>query len=157
MDKRFYSLELHKTNRLTRIFQLAFGIICILVALIWGIFNFSAVSSVWSLMVTIFFLLAFGYYQIISGLGKGEKFIEFHNDKIRLKKNSILSPVEIKASNTEKIELYQLSVAFFIKQKGKLILRFGTTFMDHIEEVKEEVMAFAENNHIPCEYKSNDI
>ena len=157
MDKRFYSLEIHKTNRLTRIFQFVFGIICILVALVWLIFNFSAVSSVWSLLITILFLLTFGYYLIISGLGKGDKFIEFESDKIRLKKNSILPPVEIKAYDTEKIELYQLSVAFFIKQKGKLILRFGTTYTDHIETVKEEIRAFAENNHIPFEYKRNEI
>lgn len=157
MDKKFYSLEIHKTNKLTRIFQLVFGVICILVALIWLIFNFSAVSSVWSLLVTILFLLAFGYYQIISGLGKGEKFIEFHSDRIRLKKNSILPPVEIKAYDAEKIEIYQLSVAFFIKQKGQLNFRFGTTYTDDIEKVKEEISTFAENNHIPFEYKRDEI
>lgn len=157
MDKKYYSLEVHKTNRLTRVFQLVFGIVCILVALIWLIFNFSSVSSVWSLLVTIIFLLAFGYYQINSGLGKGEKFIEFHTDKIRLKKNSVLPSAVIKAYDIIKIEIYELSVAFFFKEKERSILRFGTTYTDNIIDIKEEIRVFAQNNNIPVEYKRDEI
>ncbi|NSW93331.1 MAG: hypothetical protein HPY62_01325 [Bacteroidales bacterium] len=156
MEKKYYSIEVHKSNKLTRVFQLLFGIICIIVALIWIVFNFKNVSSVWSLIVTILFLLAFGYYQIISGLGKGEKFIEFHSDRIRLKRNSVLPAEVIKAMETRKIEIYELSVVF-VKEKGRLILRFGTTYTDSIDAVKQEIISFAEDNKIPVEYIREEV
>ncbi len=95
MEKNYFSLELHRSNKITRIFQLIFGIICIGVALIWLILNFSTLKSNVSLWITILFLVGFGYYQIISGLGKSEKFIEISESSIRIKKNILFPSQEI--------------------------------------------------------------
>ncbi len=90
MEKSYFSLELHRSNRLTRIFQLAFGILCFGVALIWLVLNFSSMKSNVSLWITILFLAGFGYYQVIAGLGKSEKYIEITDSSIKVKEEHII-------------------------------------------------------------------
>jgi hypothetical protein len=87
METQYFSLELHRSNKLTKIFQLVFGIICAGVAVIWLILNLSTMKMTLGLAITVLFLLGFAYYQIVSGLGHAEKFIEVGGDKIRMKKN----------------------------------------------------------------------
>jgi energy-converting hydrogenase Eha subunit C len=101
MESDYFSLEVNKSNKLTRIFQLVFGIICAVVALIWLILNIKSLRSNGTLVITIIFLLGFAYYQINSGIGRGEKFIEISQTALRLKKNSIFPAQELNASEIE--------------------------------------------------------
>lgn len=153
MEKTRFSLESNISNRITRIFQLLFGIICIIVAFIWLFLNFSTLSKSGALWITIFFLLAFGYFQIISGLGRAEKFIEINQPEIRIKRNSLLPPSEIKSSEIQKIEIYPLSLVFFTLSGRSVILRFGTTSPDINEQIKESIENFCNINHINLEIK----
>ena len=157
MESNYYPLDVNKSNKLTRIFQLIFGIICIMVAIIWLILNFNALKSSVTLWITIIFLIVFGYYQIISGLGKAEKFIEIGQDRIRLKRNSFLPPTVLKADEIEKIEIFPLNIVFFMKQNRTTILRFGTTYTDNIEPVKDSILNFAAVNTLTIEEKIEEF
>jgi len=157
MESNYYPLDVNKSNKLTRIFQLIFGIICIMVAIIWLILNFNALKSSVTLWITIIFLIVFGYYQIISGLGKAEKFIEIGQDRIRLKRNSFLPPTVLKADEIEKIEIFPLNIVFFMKQNRTTILRFGTTYTDNIEPVKDSILNFAAVNTLSIEEKIEEF
>jgi len=157
MEPQFFSLELHEGNRLTRIFQLVFGIICIAVAIIWLIINFNSFKSNSALLITIVFLIGFGYYQINSGLGRANRFIEIDHDRIRLKKNSLLPVQELNAGNMEKIEIFPLNLIFFMRNNKTVILRFGTTFTDKIDTIKKEIMNFAKVNSIPVEINTEEF
>ena len=157
MESNYYPLDVNKSNKLTRIFQLIFGIICIMVAIIWLILNFNALKSSVTLWITIIFLIVFGYYQIISGLGKAEKFIEIGQDRIRLKRNSFLPPTVLKAGEIEKIEIFPLNIVFFMKQNRTTILRFGTTYTDNIEPVKDSILNFAAVNTLSIEEKIEEF
>jgi len=157
MESNYYPLDVNKSNKLTRIFQLIFGIICIMVAIIWLILNFNALKSSVTLWITIIFLIVFGYYQIISGLGKAEKFIEIGQDRIRLKRNSFLPPTVLKADEIEKIEIFPLNIVFFMKQNRTTILRFGTTYTDNIEPVKDSILSFAAVNTLSIEEKIEEF
>ena len=157
MESNYYPLDVNKSNKLTRIFQLIFGIICIMVAIIWLILNFNALKSSVTLWITIIFLIVFGYYQIISGMGKAEKFIEIGQDRIRLKRNSFLPPTVLKADEIEKIEIFPLNIVFFMKQNRTTILRFGTTYTDNIEPVKDSILNFAAVNTLTIEEKIEEF
>ena len=157
MKTSYFSLEVNKSNRLTRIFQLVFGIVCALVAIIWLIINFNSLTSNWSLVITIIFLLGFAYYQINSGLGRGEKFVEISQTRLTLKKNSLLPAQDINASEIERIEIFPLSMVITLRSGEKRILRFGTTFTDIIDPVKRGIETFCSENNISLEFKNEEL
>ncbi len=157
MESNYYSLEVNKSNRVTRIFQLAFGIICAVIAVIWAILNINMLKSNGTLWITIILLLGFAYYQIITGLGKAEKFIEFSQSSIKLKKNSLFPVRVLKAPDIQKIEAFPLNLVFFLRSGKRLILRFGTTYTDIIEPVRKSLQTFCTGNNISLEFKTEEL
>jgi energy-coupling factor transporter transmembrane protein EcfT len=157
MGSDYFSLEVNKSNKLTRIFQLVFGIICAVVALIWLISNIKSLKSNGTLVITIIFLLGFAYYQINSGIGRGEKFIEISQSTIRLKKNSIFPAQELSAPGIEKIEIFPLNIVFFQRSGKTVFMRFGTTYTDIINPVRTRIKTFCEGNNIPLEFKNEEL
>jgi len=157
MEKAYFSLELNRSNKLTKIFQLILGIICLGVALIWLILNFGTLKSNVSLWITILFLAGFGYYQVISGLGKSEKFIEITESSIRIKKNILFPSQDLGADEIDKIEIFPLNVVFFLKPGKTVFLRFGTTYTDVIEPVKKSIKSFCDTNKIDLQFRNEEV
>jgi len=157
MDIRYFSLSSIENSRIVNIIRIVFGFICIAVAVFWISFNVRLLKTDGTLWITILFLSGFGFYQVWSGLGKAIKFIEIGPDFIRLKKNPILSPVKMTASIIEKIDIFPLNLVFFLKSGKKILLRFGTTFQETNELVKDGILEFAELNNIKAEFIEEKI
>jgi hypothetical protein len=157
MERKRISLEIHENSKLTRISQILFGIICIIISAYWIVFNIKAVKTDGTLWITIIFLIGFGVFQVLSGWGFTAKFIDLSDSDIRLKRNSFLPPVEIKANQIEKIDLYPLSLIFLVKPSKKILLRLGVTYPERIELIKKEIVNFAELNHILLEVKDEQV
>ena len=157
MESNYFSLELNRSNRVTRIFQLAFGILCAVIAVIWAILNINMLKSNGTLWITIVLLLGFAYFQIISGLGRAEKFIEFSQSSIKLKNNSLFPVRVLNAPDIKKIEVFPLNLVFFLSSGKRLILRFGTTYTENIEPVRKSLETFCTGNNIPLEFKTEEL
>ncbi len=151
MEIKYFSLDASENSRPVKIIRIVFGAVCIAVAGYWFGFNIKSLKADGTLWITIIFLSGFGFYQIWSGLGRATTFIEIGQDKIRLKRNTILPMVEMGAGEIEKIELFPLNVIFFLKTKKRILLRFGTTYYETTEKVKDEILGFAESNKILLE------
>jgi len=151
MESEYFSLDTSETNQFIKIIKLAFGFVCIAVAFFWIVFNFKSLAANSNNWVAILFLIAFGAYQIWSGLGRTKKYIEIGPDSITLRNNPFTSPVEMSATDLEKIDLHPMNVIFFIKTKKKVLLRFGSTFYETNEKIKDKIIDFAEQNNIPLE------
>ena len=91
----------------------------------------------------------FAYYQIISGLGKAEKFIEFSQSSIKLKNNSLFPVRVLNAPDIRKIDAFPLNLVFFLTSGKKVILRFGTTYTDIIEPVRKSLQTFLFRKQYP--------
>ena len=152
METKYFSLSSVENNRLVKIVQIVFGIACIIVAIIWLIFNIRSMKSDGTLWITIIFLIGFGFYQIWSGLGKATRFIQIGSDIIRLKRTVLLPSLEIPSETIQKIELYPFNLIFFLEEKKKIMLRFSTTYLETNEKVKDEILSFAELNKINLEF-----
>ena len=157
MEKKYFSLGSVENSRLVRIIQIIFGVICFAVAIFWLIFNIKSLRADGTLWITIIFLTGFGSYQIFSGLGFTTRFIEIHSDKIRLKKNGVLPVVEILGKDIQKIELYPFNLFFYLKTNKRILLRFGATYVDTNEKIKDEILIFSELNSINLELKEEKI
>ncbi len=157
MEKRYFLLEAKESSGITKFFQLALGVTCILIALFWIIFNFRSIKADNALWITILFLICFGSYEILAGLGRTVKFLQILPGSIILKQNSVLPQIEIKVTEIEKIEIFPLSIVFIGKNRNRNILRFGISYPELISPVKNAVTEFAGLNDIPVEMRGEEI
>ncbi len=157
MKREFFSLDIHQSNKMTRYLQLFFGIICIILAVIWLILVIKVLNSTLSYWIVILFLTGFGYYQINSGLGRAARFIDVNDNIIRLKTNSVMPVRTLKAEDILKIIVHPLSVTFLMKDGGKQNLRFGTTVTDMIGPAKQSIIRFGSRNKINTEIETDDF
>ena len=157
METKYYSLGPSENSTAIKLIRILFGLVCIAIALFWMIFNIRSVKSDSTLWITVLFLSGFGFYQIWAGLGKTLRFIEIGNDKIILKKNSLLPSREMTSSEIKKIEIFPLNLIFYFHQGGKTVLRFGTTYTENIEPVKNGIDEFAASNNIDLEIVTENI
>jgi len=153
MEKKHFPLEAKENSKFTRIFQIVFGILCIAIALYWAIFQFKSMEADPTMWITMVFLVGFGSYQIAAGFGKIKKFISIEADRIILKQNSFLPKIDIMPSDLERIEIFPLSICFCMTKKKKMILRFGLSYTEIINPVKDAVAEFANLNGIAVEEK----
>ena len=157
MEKKYFLLEPKEDSRIVRIFQIVFGIFCILIALFWLVYNIRSGKSDSSLWITLIFLIGFGAYQLLAGFGKTNKYIEVGREKIVMKQNSFLPMIQLKAADIKKIDLFPLNINFLLINKKKINLMFGMTYTDLINPVKEAIIEFAEINKILLEEKREEI
>ena len=157
MEKKYFLLEAKDNSRIAKAFQLILGILCILIALYWVVFNFSSLKSDSTLWITIVFLTGFGIYEILAGLGKTVKYIEITPENIILKQNSVLPHIALRNSGIDKIEIFPLSIALIMKNRKRDILRFGISNPEIIAPVKDAVVEFADLNNIPVEKMDEEI
>jgi hypothetical protein len=154
--KHFYLSNVEK-NGLINIMKVLFGIACIAVALYWVIFRINSTGNFGTIWITILFLSGFGLYEIWSGLGKADRYIEIGKETIKLKRFLFSGPLEITASATFKIELFPLNIVFLMKTGKKVVLRFGTTYNDINGKISDEITRFAEENKITTEFIHEEI
>ena len=157
MEHKYFPLGINENNTFVKIIRILFGFACLVVAFYWLIINVKSCQSGITLWITIAFLSGFGLYQILSGLGRTTTYIEIGTDSIRLKKNPLLKPVEMKQREIEKIELFPLNVIFFLKSRKRILLRFSSSFYETNEKVKDEIILFAGSNNIPLEFIQEEL
>lgn len=157
MGKKYFALSSVENNKVVKIIQVVFGIVCLIIAIFWLIFNIRSMKADGTLWITIIFLTGFGLYQVWAGLGKAIRFIEIDSDKIRLKKTVLLPVVELAAEDIQKIEIFPFNLIIYLKAKKKIILRFSTTYYETSEKVKDEILRFAELNAINAEFVEEKI
>jgi hypothetical protein len=154
MEKQHFSLEMRDDNMLTRIFKIILGILCLATDCYWLIFNLKAGNSGASVWGTEIFLLFFGSFIIWTGFGYGKRFLEFSVDKITLKKNIFLSPVVLRPSEIEKIELYPLKFHIKVINSKTILTRLGTSDIEKLDLIKEAILGFAEEHGIANEIRN---
>ncbi len=157
MESKLLSLEIKETSKVIKVIRILFGILCIVIAVYWILFNIRSAKATGNLWITSSFLVAFGVYQLLSGTGYTSKFIELKVNKIRLKNNSLLPPVEISTDQIEKVELLPLCLVFNLKPAKKILLRFGITYPERNELIKNEIVNYMQSNKIPLEVKDEQV
>jgi hypothetical protein len=157
MEKKYFSLSTVENNKVVKIIQVVFGIVCLAVAIFWLLFNLRSLKADRTLWITIIFLSGFGLYMIWSGLGRADRFIEISSDKIRLKKTIMFPPIELPIEDIFKIEIFPFNLIFFLKNGKKIILRFSSSYHETSEKVKDEILNFAELNNVKTEITEEKI
>jgi hypothetical protein len=154
---KYYSLGSPEKSRFIKIIKILFGVCCLAIAIFWVILNFTSLNTNKAVWLSVIFLGGFGLYQVFSGIGYTDVFIELGDDFIRLKKNPVLPPLRLNAVDIVTIDLFPLNVIFHLKSKRRIILRFGTTYYETSNKVKDEILAFAELNNITLKIVQEEL
>jgi hypothetical protein len=157
MEVKYFSLGAVENSKPVKIIQVAFGIVCIIVAIYWVVFSMGAIKTNRTIWITIAFLLGFGFYMIWAGLGKATRFIEISQDKIRLKKTILLPAIELMAGEIKRIEVFPFNLAFFMNAEKRIILRLSSSYYETNAKIKDEIMDFAEAKNIDVELKEEKL
>jgi len=157
MEIKRFNLEIRQNPRAVRIIQVVFGIICILLAITWVFFNIKSMKNDGTVWITIVFLVCFGAYQVLAGFGKTERYFETGPEKLVIKQNSFLPKIELRSNDITKLEIFPLSIRFFLDNGKKMVFRFGLSNTDVINPVKDEIIAFAGLHSIALEEKKEEI
>ena len=157
MEDKYFLLEPKENPRTVKIFQISLGVVCIGIAIFWIVFNIKSLESDRTLWVTIVFLVLFGIYEILAGLGKTSRYIKTGPAGTIIKQHSVLPGVELISNEIEKIEVYPLSIKFHLKNRKNFLFRFGTSYPEIISPVKDEIVEFAWSNRIPLEVINEEL
>jgi len=157
MENRYFSLEPKDNPRAVKIFQLVLGVLCIAIAIFWIVFSIKSSKADNTLWASNAFLVLFGIYEILAGTGKTTKYIKIHPHEIDIKQHSVLPVMKLKSEEIEIIELYPLSMIFCLKNKKKVVMRFGLSYTGIIVPVKDEINEFARVNGIQVEEREEEI
>ena len=157
METKYFSLDQSDNNKIVKILQVVFGILCVAIAIFWLIYNIRSIRADGTSWITIIFLLAFGFFQVYSGMGKARRYIEIGQGEIRIRKIVMLPPVIVQVAQIQKIEIYPFNLNIILKSDKKIIVRFGATYQDTNEKIKDEMLIFAEHNAINSEIMVENI
>ena len=144
MTTNSFQLSNSNKNRFVNILKALLGVSCIAIGIYWAISS-GNVGSTW---ITILFLFGFGFYEVWSGLGKADRYIDIDKTVIKFKKTIFLSAKHIEASELGKIEIFPLKIIFHFKEDKKTILRLGTTYIDTNEKIVDALVQFANQNAV---------
>ncbi|MCU0362164.1 MAG: hypothetical protein MUE32_02300 [Bacteroidales bacterium] len=152
MEKMHFPLGTREQGKIAGLARIVFGITCLAVAVYWTVQYGKISSGGYSVIATLVFLFLFAFYMVWAGLGKAYRFIEISNQEIRLKKDIFFSTETLISADLSKIVLYPMTLVFMLKNGRKILLRFGATFHETNEQIKDSILEFAEVNNIETEF-----
>lgn len=151
MDTNHYTLGGSSAGKYEKILRLIFGLICLLIAVYWVVFGPVKVTGSGTLIIAVGFLILFGISQIMKGLGLSSQYINIGEELIVLKKYPIRPEVQIKAAELDKLQILPMSILFIFNDGKTLKLRFGATWQETNEKIKDDLIIFADRNNVTCE------
>jgi hypothetical protein len=93
----------------------------------------------------------------MAGLGKTKKYFTISADEINYKQHSFLPGVKITAGKIDRITFHPLSIMFQLKKGSRYRFRFGISYPEIIEPVKQNVIEFAESHNISLEIIEDEM
>lgn len=141
MKETRYSIDLHENKKAERAGRVLLGAVCLAVTG-WYIFSINGTAaSTTSAWVAMIFLLLFGLWMIISGLGYTSRYIIVAEDRITLRQEFYRPPVIFTSSSLRAVEFRPLTL-IFITESGNVSLRLGTYWPENTARIMEAVEEF---------------
>lgn len=149
-----YSLDNKENPKFIRIMQIVFGVACIAIAVTWVIYMTmpGIETGYWIPTAFIFF---FGMFQIYSGLGYAERYVQFDEERIILRQNSFKKGTLIGYDNIESISILPLSVEIRLKNGKPVVVSFGMGISGSIDTIKNAFIEIAGVKNIITDERSD--
>ncbi len=155
MKETRYSIDLHENRKGEKAGRILLGVTSLAVTG-WYVFSITgSAASTTSSWVAMAFLLIFGLWMIISGLGLTRRYIIIGDDRITLRQEFYRAPFVFNPGSLRAVEFRPLTIIFFT-DSGNVSLRLGTYWPENTASILEAVEEFCRYHHIEIkgDYKS---
>ncbi len=140
--ERKFKLDPGENDRISRIFKVLFGVICIVAAIITAIVMSSSVNVTSGSIIALLFLLLFGIWLILGGMGYTERYVTIADEMITLKEKVYAPARRIKAAEIGEVAFGQMRITFVLTSGEKVILRLGTFYRESSFRLMDAVYDF---------------
>jgi len=153
MEIKYFSLDERPEKGFVSTLMVVFGILCLGTSGWWAYFLFISQDQQSIFWAATAFLFLFGAYQIYAGLGYARRYIEIKGGKIRIRQNSFFPPRDFEAGIISEITIRSSDVLFKYDRDKSFKLKLGIRYPDLGENIKSEIVSYAEINKIEVFYK----
>ncbi|MDZ7739778.1 MAG: hypothetical protein U5K32_12070 [Bacteroidales bacterium] len=157
MDKQTILLGEKEDKPLVKIMVIIFGIMCIITAGWWTVFLIRYPDNENIFWAGSIFLLLFGLYQLLSGLGYTKRYISRTNGELLIRQNSLMPVKNLQASQLRQLEIRSMDMVLHGHNSSRLRIKLGIRYPDLGQQVKEFVIRWAEDNNIEIFYKNEAL
>lgn len=148
MENRKFSLEVVEKNKITRVSELVFGLLCLAGASWYAVSLQGPSSPGLSGWLAVLFLALFGIWEILSGAGLVSRYIWIATDQITLRHRAWKPPVVLPPSDLAEVKFKPLKVDFCLNGGNVISIRLGTYYSERSAQIMEAVEAFCAENGI---------
>jgi len=156
MESTKFSLEVIERNRITRVSESVFGILCLAGASWYAISLQGPSSPGLSGWLAVIFLALFGIWEILSGAGLVSRYISIGTDQITLRHRVWKPPVALRPSDLAAVKFKTLKVDFCLNGGNVISIRLGTYYSERSAQIMEAVEAFCADNKINTSGESSN-
>ncbi len=156
MDERKFSLEVIERNRITRVSESAFGLLCLAGASWYAVSLQGPSSPGLSGWLAVLFLALFGIWEILSGAGLVSRYIWIGTDHITLRHRAWKSPVSLSPSDLAEVKFKPLKIDFSLNGGSVISVRLGTYYSERSAQIMEAVEVFCAENRIKISGARNE-
>lgn len=153
MEKIYLSLDEKPEKGFVSILMVVFGFLCLITSGWWAAFLLKSPDAQNSFWLATSFLLLFGLYQIYAGLGFARRYIKIDGGKITVRQNSFLTPRDFEANLISNITIRSADILIKYESNKSFKLKLGIRYPDLGENIKTEIISYAERNNIEALYE----
>jgi len=153
MENKYLTLDERPEKGFVSILMVIFGILCLGTSGWWAYFLISSPGQSNIFWAATLFLLIFGAYQVYAGLGYARRYIEIKGAGIRIRQNSFLPARVLAAGIISNITIRSADILFKYNRDRSFKLKLGIRYPDLGENIKAEIIRYAESNSIEVLYK----
>jgi hypothetical protein len=147
MRQQKFSLEIVERNKITKVSESVFGLLCLAVAL-WFAMSLQDKPSTVSAGLAIAFLAFFGIWEILSGTGAVSRYIIIGGENIILKHKTYLPAVTFGPGALKEVKFKPLAIDFCLTKGTVTTIRLGTYYRERSAEIMEAVEKFCHDKMI---------
>lgn len=151
MEVNKISLDMRDSTKLSRFFQLIFGLFCIVTSA-WFLVNLIKTNTALGTnIIAVAFLFFFGVWLLLSAAGITGRYIIISDEKIVLKDKYIQGPRTFTPGNLKMVVFKPLSFELHESNGSKTLVTLGLYYRERSASILELIEAFCKTNSINIE------
>ena len=151
MEVTKISLDMRDSTKISRLFQVIFGLICLAVSA-WYLLNIAKADNFSGTnLIAIAFLFLFGIWELLTAAGITDRYIIISDEKIVLKNKYVFGPEIHKADNLVAVIFKPVSFELHHKDGSRTVVKLGIYYRERSAEIMEAVESFCTANSITTE------
>jgi|WetSurMetagenome_2_1015567.scaffolds.fasta_scaffold00870_13 hypothetical protein len=151
MEPEKISLDVRESNKITRYSQFFFSLLCFGVAIWLFIKLVSTGTPSGSNIIAVAFILLFGVWELVSGLGITQRYISLTDDRLTIKHRYFAKPVIYRPADIKLVVFKPLSFNIVGNGGERTVIKLGNYYQERTLKILESVENFCKAGNVATE------